>query len=137
MKFNSLIPELSVSDFEKSLRFYTNILGFRAEYSRQKPLFAFLSLEGNQIMIQEINSKWENGKPEKPFGRGINFQLEVKSIKPLLEALEKNKIKLFSEVEENWYKKDNELLGNKEFLVQDPDGYLLRFFEDIGNKKAN
>ena len=26
------------------------------------------------------------------------------------------------------------LLGNKEFLVQDPDGYLLRFSEDLGEK---
>ena len=29
----------------------------------------------------------------------------------------------------------NKLLGNKEFLVQDPDGYLLRFSEDLGEKE--
>ena len=29
---------------------------------------------------------------------------------------------------------DNKLLGNKEFLIQDPDGYLLRFSEDLGEK---
>ena len=30
---------------------------------------------------------------------------------------------------------NNKLLGNKEFLVQDPDGYLLRFSEDLGEKE--
>lgn len=27
-------------------------------------------------------------------------------------------------------------IGNKEFLVQDPDGYLLRFSEDLGEKEV-
>ena len=36
------------------------------------------------------------------------------------------------DIEENWYRQDNKLLGNKEFLVQDPDGYLLRFSKDLG-----
>ena len=36
--------------------------------------------------------------------------------------------------EENWYRRENELLGNKEFLIVDPDGYLLRFSQDIGFK---
>ena len=31
--------------------------------------------------------------------------------------------------------KDNKLLGNKEVLVQDPDGYLLRFSDDLGEKE--
>ena len=30
--------------------------------------------------------------------------------------------------------KENQLLSNREFLVQDPDGYLLRFFQDLGAK---
>jgi lactoylglutathione lyase len=78
MKFNSLIPELYVSNFSKSLNFYTNLLGFKLEYQRPKPLFAFLSYEGSQLMIQQEdeNEVWHNGKPEYPFGRGLNFQIE-------------------------------------------------------------
>jgi hypothetical protein len=38
------------------------------------------------------------------------------------------------EIEENWYKVNNKKIGNKEFLVQDPDGYLLRFSEDMGER---
>ena len=77
MKFNKLIPELVVSNLSKSLGFYVNILGFKVEYSREK--FVFLSFQGAQIMISE-NNTWKTGKLEKPFGRGINFQIEVKDI---------------------------------------------------------
>ena len=43
--------------------------------------------------------------------------------------------KITFDIEENWYRQDSKLLGNKEFLIQDPDGYLLRFSEDLGEKE--
>ncbi len=132
MRFNKLIPELSVSNFEKSLGFYTKILGFKVEYSREK--FAFLSFQGSQIMIEEINGNWKTGKLKYPFGRGINFQLEVKKIVPIIKSLKKNKYSVFRNPKDNWRRKANKLLGCREFLVQDPDGYLLRFSQDIGTK---
>ncbi|MBW2995281.1 VOC family protein [Candidatus Woesearchaeota archaeon] len=128
MKFNKLVPELSVSDFEKSLEFYIK-LGFKVEYTREK--FAFLSLEGSQIMIEEANDTWKTGELEHPFGRGINFQIEVKDIKKILKALKEHA--LFREPEDHWYKVKDKQIGCREFLVQDPDGYLLRFSENIGS----
>lgn len=56
MKSNPLLPELYVTDFKKSLHFYTEILGFMIEYQRENPLFAFLSYQGSHIMIQELDS---------------------------------------------------------------------------------
>lgn len=133
MEFNRLIPELSVSDFEKSLNFYTLILGFDVEYRREK--FAMISLQGSQIMLEEINNNWNVGELEYPFGRGINFQIEVDKIEPILNSLRENNCPLFAEPEENWYRQDDKLLGNREFLVQDPDGYLLRFAQDLGSRE--
>ena len=34
MAYNPLVPELGVSNFASSLRFYTAVLGFRVEYER-------------------------------------------------------------------------------------------------------
>jgi catechol 2,3-dioxygenase-like lactoylglutathione lyase family enzyme len=135
MKFNKLIPELSVSNFDKSLNFYTKVLGFKIKYTRKK--FAFLELNKSQIMIQQINNKWKTGKLKYPFGRGINFQIQVKDIKPILTSLKNNKYKLFRKTEQNWYQKENKLLGCEEFLIQDPDGYLLRFSQNIGERKTH
>jgi catechol 2,3-dioxygenase-like lactoylglutathione lyase family enzyme len=134
MKFNKLIPELSVSNFKKSLDFYINIIGFKIEYKRDESKFAMISYQGSQVMIEEVNNHWNKAKLEYPFGRGINFQIEVKKIKPILDNLEKANYPIFVEPKENWYRQNNKLLGNKEFLVQDPDGYLLRFAEDLGEK---
>ncbi len=134
MKFNKLIPELSVSNFEKSLKFYTEILGFKIEYKRDESKFAMISFQGSQMMIEEVNNNWSTGKLEYPFGRGINFQIEVDKIQPILDNLKKHNYPIFIEPKEKWYRQDDQLLGNKEFLIKDSDGYLLRFVQDIGTK---
>lgn len=136
MKFNKLIPELSVTNLEKSTKFYETI-GFKIEYERKENKFVFLSLGEIQFMLQEItdNDKWEVAPLVYPFGNGINFQLEVEDATAIYDKLKNNNYKIIFEMEENWYRQDNKLLGNKEFLVQDPDGYLLRISEDLGEKE--
>ena len=136
MYFNKIIPELSVTNLENSLKFYQTI-GFKIEYDRPEQKFAFLSLGQIQFMIQEIaeNDKWDVAPLSYPFGNGINFQLEVDNVDVIYNALANNNYKIAFEMEENWYRQDDKLLGNKEFLVQDPDGYLLRFSEDLGQKQ--
>ena len=136
MYFNKTIPELSVTNLQNSLKFYQTI-GFKIEYERPEHKFVFLSLGEIQFMLQEIteNDKWDVAPLLYPFGNGINFQLEVDNVNKIYEALVNNNYKIAFEIEENWYRQDDKLLGNKEFLVQDPDGYLLRFSEDLGQKQ--
>jgi catechol 2,3-dioxygenase-like lactoylglutathione lyase family enzyme len=139
MKFNKLVPELTVSNLKKSLEFYVNLLGFKVEYEREENKFAFLSFQGSQIMLEEVKKvkdPWQLSSLEFPFGRGVNFQFEVKDLKPLLKALKENNHKLHVGPQESWYRKGKALLGQKEFLVLDPDGYLLRFARGLGEKKA-
>ena len=130
---NSLIPELTVSDFERSLYFYVNILGFHIEYQRETEGFAFLSLEGSQLMIDQVDKTrtWKTAELLPPFGRGINFQIEVSDIQPILDSLLKNNIQLFMDTEEKTYLTDGEKVTVKQFLVQDFDGYLLRFAQKV------
>ena len=68
VKFNKLIPELSVSDINKSKEFYLS-LGFSIIYERVDDKFCFLELDGNQLMIEEVNENWNVGELEYPFGR--------------------------------------------------------------------
>ena len=55
IKSNKLVPELSVSSFEKSLDFYTRVLGFSVAYQREEEGFAFLTINGAQLMIDELD----------------------------------------------------------------------------------
>ena len=41
--------------------------------------------------------------------------------------LKSKNINFFLELESHEYRVDNEISCDKEFLIQDPDGYLLRF----------
>ena len=127
MKFNGLIPELSVSSISKSKNFYIDIIGFDLEYEREEDKFAFVSLGEAQIMLEEINGYWNTGELQYPFGRGINFQINTDDICEITNKLKLNNINLFRDIMENHYKCNGEVIVEKEILVQDPDGYLLRF----------
>lgn len=136
LEFNKNIPELSVTNLENSLTFYKTA-GFKLEYNRPENKFAFISLGEVHFMLQELsnNDKWNLSPLNYPFGNGINFQLEVENINIIYNNLKEHHYKITFEIEENWYRQNDKLLGNKEFLIQDPDGYLLRFSQDLGEKE--
>ncbi|NRA87549.1 MAG: VOC family protein [Rhizobiales bacterium] len=139
MEWAKLVPELSVVDIQKSLYFYIEILGFKAKYERKEEFFAYIDLEGAQFMLDQIsraNPSWQTAELNQPFGRGINFQIEISDIDKLYQRILKRKLSPFAEIKENWYRADDKLTGNREFLIQDPDGYLLRFFTDLGAKST-
>ena len=127
MKYNSLIPELTVSDIEQTRRFYVDVLQFKVEYERVEDLFLFLSKEGNQMMFQQENDVWNTGEMEYPFGRGINFEMTVSDVNALYQRVLDANIPPFKALQVHNYRSNEELIEQNEFLVQDPDGYLLRF----------
>ncbi len=136
MKFNTLIPELAVTDLEKSLKFYVEILGFTVEYRREEDRFALIALGGSQLILEEgAENPWDEEDMVYPFGRGITLSIEVGEVESIVKLLRENSCEIKGEVEERWYPFKGKLLGEKQFSVVDPDGYLLRVIEDLGEKK--
>lgn len=132
MKFNALIPELTVSDLAKSLGFY-QLLGFEVEYERLEQGFVFLSREGAQLMLEQDHPQgWKVAPLEPPLGRGINFQIECRDVAAILQSL--GDYPLYRPLSETWRKAGSQLIGEREFLLQDPDGYLLRFSQYLGTR---
>ena len=134
---SALVPEFAVSDWQASKRFYCDILGFALHYERPEEGFCYLKLGEAEIMIDQIGAgrTFGNGHlPDSyPFGKGVNIQIEVSAVQPLLQALARSQIELYLPLEERWYR-TGDLAGNRQFVVADPDGYLLRFFEDLGDR---
>lgn len=62
-----------------------------------------------------------------PLGQGVNFSIAVDNIDRLYEKLINSEIEIFRELTISSYRVKNEYIQQKEFLVQDPNGYLLRF----------
>lgn len=134
-RWAKVVPELLVTDISASLKFWVDTCGFSILYSRMEEGFAYLDYDGAQVMLEEMGGRnWVTGPLSAPFGRGVNFQITVSSIEPLIAALSDADWPLFMEAEEKWYRSNAVELGVRQFLVQDPDGYLLRFSAGIGER---
>ena len=134
-----LTPELYCSNIERSLFFYTGVLGFSIQYQREEDGFAMLLRQGARIMLDEISKDfpagskrtWLLGPLEAPFGRGINFEIKTDKINELYDRIRQENANIFLALEDKWYRNDDFELGVRQFIVIDPDGYMLRFSQDI------
>ncbi len=135
--FAPLVPELDVTDLAASLAFWCGPLGFVIAYERPENGFAYLERPGGvQVMLNRINGNWDTGALVRPFGRGINFEMRVESVDPILAALAAMAWPLFRPPHDAWYRVGATEVGSRQFLVQDPDGYLLRFAQSLGSRPA-
>ena len=64
---------------------------------------------------------------EYPYGRGINISMAVKDVEAFYNKLKQKGIKMYLDLEKHEYRVGDEVSKDIEFLLQDPDGYLLRF----------
>ena len=137
---NALVPEFAVADWWASLRFYRDLLGFEVAYDRPEEGFVFLRRGDAQLMLYEIGLDRtfavDDAPLERPLGRGMNLQIQVEAIEPLVAALEAAEVGLTLPPEEKWYRAKDRELGVRQFAVADPDGYLLRFSESVGTRSA-
>lgn len=136
MEFNSLIPELIVSDLAHSIQFYRDVLGFKVEYERSEENFMFISLGSSQLMLLQ-----ENDSPhsttcdlDAPRGRGVNFSIRVDNLDEIANSLDAAGHELRIPIRDQWHREDDQLHGEKPLWVMDPDGYLLRFIVSLGTK---
>lgn len=128
MNYNPMIPEFTVSDINKTKDFYINQLGFTLEYERDEDKFIFLSYHGSQFMFEQMHpTGWNISELEYPFGRGINFSISSPNVHALYQKVLTCDIKLYRKLQEATYKCGDEEIVEIQFLIQDPDGYLLRF----------
>jgi catechol 2,3-dioxygenase-like lactoylglutathione lyase family enzyme len=135
MEWAKLVPELTVTNLNASLNFYVRVVGFDLLFSRDEPPFAYLDFEGAQLMLEEMGADgWQTSELVKPFGRGINFQIECADVMALRERFLEAGIAVFREPADHWYAVGETLFGARELLAQDPDGYLLRFSENLDER---
>ena len=137
---SGVVPELLVSNLEASLSFWVGMLGFKVRYDRTEERFTYLRRNDCNVMLEELDGpgrKWITAPVENPFGRGINFQIEADDWTNQLGNLREQAWPLYLEPEDKWYRAGDEEIGQWQFLVQDPDGYLLRLCQPIGWRKLS
>jgi catechol 2,3-dioxygenase-like lactoylglutathione lyase family enzyme len=132
-----LVPELICSDLEQSLAFYQGLLGFRVLYARPEDKFVLLERDGAELMLEQSSPPgrlWPRAELVKPFGRGVNFEIQVGNVDELHAAVAGTRIELFMPIEERWYRRADDEVGVRQFAVPDPDGYLIRLSQELGTR---
>ena len=137
MEWNPLVPELVVNSYAASKKFYSEVFGFSLLFERLEDNFGYFDINGAQVMLLQAPGAalYQMDRPG-PNGKGLHFQVELESIAELLARLQAAAIALASPITEEWYRAAEIEHGQREFFVADPDGYLYRFFEYIGERAA-
>lgn len=130
----SLVPELMVADRTDSLAFWCDLCGFEVTYERPDEGFAYITRGTAHLMLEQegVGRNWIPATLERPLGRGINLQIAVAEISSIVLRLRVAGWPVFADVETKWYRIGEQERGVEQFLVQDPDGYLIRFQASIG-----
>jgi len=132
----ALVPELLVTDLDRSLAFWRDLCAFEVAYDRPEERFAYLTLSSAHLMLEEIGDgrHWMTGPLEAPFGRGINFQIGVPDAASLSQSMQDAGVEFYLPLETKRYRVGDEEAGVQQFLVTDPDGYLVRFQTSLGRR---
>ena len=129
-----------MANLEISRHFYLDILGFTVKFERPENRFIFMTFHGVDLMIEEDRPRegdstlWIIQPLDYPRGRGLNLSIDCPDATGLAQRLTAAGVPLRKPLEDNWYRNNETLHGERNFLVQDPDGYLLRFAEHIGDR---
>ncbi|MFM9938987.1 MAG: bleomycin resistance protein [Hyphomicrobiaceae bacterium] len=136
-----LVPELAVDDVIQSLTFWVDLVGFAVKYARPEQGFAYLTLDGADIMLDQRDRGdparrgiWDTGPLQRPYGRGVNFELQIDNLAEMLARIETQGWPIFFGPEERWYRAGAIEIGVLQVLLQDPDGYLLRLQQRLGER---
>lgn len=134
-----LVPELLVMNLADSLEFWCRLCGFEVLYDRPDERFAYVACGRLHLMLEQYGAgrNWLAGDLERPFGRGINLQMSVLDLGPILSRLAVAAWPLFMRPETKWYRVSrSDEAGVRQFVVADPDGYLVRFQSSVGRRSV-
>jgi lactoylglutathione lyase len=125
-ELKKLTPNLVVSNVERSVAFYRDVLGFTvsATVPDQGP-FVFAALSSGPVEVflnapEPAVAEYPAFK-DRPIGGTLTLFIEVTNIHEAHEALQ-GRVNIVMPLEKKWY-------GVTEFAFEDPDGYLITFAE--------
>jgi len=125
-ELKSLTPNLIVSDVERSIRFYRDVLGFAVGLTVPDGapyVFAIVQSGPVQIFLNAPGPAIEEypAFKDRPLGGTLTLFIDVVDITRSHAELQ-GKVKIVMPLEHKWY-------GVTEFAFEDPDGYLITFAE--------
>ena len=126
----SITARLACSAFARSLRFYTDVLGFAT--MRYEPEFRRAVLERDGVSFEIAEYEGEGLAPlDYPFGRGVTLVVWTPDAEAVYSGVEAYGARLHRPIAESFHDEDGQKIGILAFEVADPDGYILRFCQPL------
>ena len=124
-----LVPELDVSDLAASHHFYVGLIGFHELFSRPDEGFVYLRLNRADLMLQQADGpgrRFRTAPLEPPYGRGINLQISHPDLDGAHHRLIFAGAGFVVPLETKTYRAGSNNIQVDQFVIADPDGYLIR-----------
>ncbi len=125
----ALVPELDVANLERSCRFYMHGIGFTELFSRTEEAFCYLHLGDAHLMLEQADCpgrRFRTAPLEPPYGRGINLQIAHPDLEAAADRLRSVDATFVVPIETRRYRPGDSQVQVTQFVVADPDGYLIR-----------
>lgn len=119
---------LIVSGFARSMRFYTDVLGFATMRFEPGRRWAQMERDGVSIELHEAPGG-ALAALEYPYGRGVTLQIWTHDAEAVYAGVQAYGARLHVPLRESWREEEGSRVGHLEFEVVDPDGYQLRFLQ--------
>lgn len=118
-----------VQNTDKSIEFYTNLLGFKVKM-HPAPGFAWLENDNLNLFLSVPGAgggghEMPDGTKPKPGGWN-RFQIQVDDLDAAVDKLKKQNANFKNEIITG--------VGGKQILLEDPDGNLIELFEFFQDK---
>ena len=119
-----ITPNLIVANVERSLAFYTDVLGFAREFTvPDASPYVFASVGSGPVQIflnapEPAVAEYPAFK-DRPIGGTLTLFIDVRDVHGAYESL-KDRVPIVMPLEKKWY-------GVTEFAFTDPDGYVITF----------
>ncbi len=121
---------LVCKDLEKAVKFYKEELGFRVVSEASEKDFVTLEFAENSIMLEkdklfkdavpELKEEFEKNKP----GVGVTIFIHVDDADRRYRDIKAKNVEIFGEIATKPW-------GAREFVIKDPEGYLLNVHAHI------
>lgn len=118
-KMRRVSPRLPVARLQRTMDFYTQVLGFRIRclWPNEKPTFLMLDRDDVGLSFDEVGTT-----PTWQAASGGGFYVEADDVRAMHEAL-RGRVPIEWGPEVYPY-------GCRQFAIRDPDGYVIIFTEE-------
>jgi len=120
---SGIMPLLQVGNLQESLRFYEDVLGFKADFfwpSKEDPKWIKISRPNIQFMLT-IDLGTSSGRFIAEKGNGVVFYATTGDVQQLYLELDDRGAVIVQEI--------RDFGGRKQFSIADPNGYVIAFSE--------